>query len=192
MEQTHAPVAGRRFLGGLSPRMTAFVAIDAVLLLGFLAVLAFVLTGGLGGSTEQETPAAGASSRPTQTSSPASDEPAEASTVTFALPSGNIACEVGSDAATCTIANSTATVPADETCAGVVGVKLTVTAEGAAMPCVEGAAPGAAAEGTAVLEYGQSETVGDFTCTSSSTGVTCKHDPTGKGFKLARATSELF
>jgi len=96
------------------------------------------------------------------------------------------------DAATCTIASSTATPPTDATCTGVIGLKLTVTATGASRPCVEGAKPDVAAAGTPVLAYGQTKTVGAFTCTSSSNGVTCKHDPTGKGFKLERAGSSLF
>lgn len=192
MEQTPPPVAGRRSFGDLGPRMKAFVVADVVLLVGFFVVLALAATGGLGGSTAGETPAAGASSPPASASPSASDSAPAAATKTFALPSGNIACELAADSATCTIANSTATPPEDATCAGVIGLELTVTAEGVDLPCVEGASPGAAAAGTPVLDYGQSETVGDFTCTSSSTGVTCKHDPSGKGFRLARAGSEVF
>ena len=192
MDQSPAPAQGRRFLGSLSPRMVAFVVADVLLLLVFLVVLTLFLSGDLGGS-----PTAGATS-PSSATGPASASPSAsagapgAEAATFALPSGNIACEMSTDAATCTIANSSATPPKDDTCAGVVGLKLTVTADGASTPCVEGAAPGAAAAGTPVLDYGQSKTVGDFTCTSSSTGVTCKHVPTGKGFQLAKAGSKLF
>ncbi|QTE30451.1 hypothetical protein [Pengzhenrongella sicca] len=181
---------------GLSPRMKAFIAFDAVLLLAFVVVLGLFLSGAIGGSgepdadaTEDPRPLAGATAAP---ESPAAAEPSTDAGSTFALPSGNIACEITADAATCTIANTTAPAAEAPDCAGSVGPVLTVTAEGADTPCVEGALPGAAAPGTPVLEYGQSMTVGEFTCTSSSTGVTCKHDPTGKGFKLAKAGSELF
>lgn len=200
MEQLTAPDPGRRTVGGLGPRMRAFIIFDALLLLAFVVVLGLFVTGTIGGSepggaepaepgTAALSPSAGSTG--SESPDPASTEPAvDAST--FALPSGNIACEITADSATCTIANSSAAPPADASCTGDVGHVLTVTAEGAQAPCVEGALPGAAAEGTPVLEYGQSKTVGDFTCTSSSTGVTCKHDPSSKGFQLAKAGSTLF
>jgi hypothetical protein len=194
MDQSPTPAPSRFTLGTLGPRLTAFVAADVLLIVGFVVVLALYLSGSLGGSTS--TPAA-SSPRPSGTSAatPASPSPSSSapdkSAVAFALPSFNIACVIGSDGATCTIANSTATPAKPDTCKGVVGLKLTVTAKGSEMPCIEGAKPTAADPATPVLEYGQSKTVGDFTCTSSSTGVTCKDDKTGKGFKLARATSEI-
>jgi hypothetical protein len=163
-----------------------------VLLLAFVVVLALQLSGGLGGSTAASSPTGASSSTPSATdASPAPDVPSS-DAVIFALPSENIVCELSAQGARCTIANSTATPPVDETCSGVVGLVLTVDENGAATPCLEGAAPGAAAAGTAVLEYGQSKTVGDYTCTSSSTGVQCQNDKTSAGFKLARAGSELF
>ena len=198
MEQLPAPDQGRRTFAGLSPRMTAFVAFDALLLLAFLIALVLFVTGPPGGSN----PDAGSAPSPGTTTSGAapttgespkpSSAPAAKGSATFALPSGNIACKITTDAATCTVANSSATPPADSPCAASVGHVLTVTRKGAEMPCVEGALPGVAAPDTSVLEYGQSTTAGDFTCTSSSTGVTCKHDPTGKGFQLAREGSKLF
>lgn len=196
MDQSPAPAPGRRTLGTLSPRMTAFVVADALLLLAFLVVLALFLSGSIGGSASSgDEPSAatttGAGGTTTSSPSPSGTPDGEGATK-FALPSGNIACEITADAATCTIASSKATPPVDATCAGVIGLELTVTAKGAKMPCVEGALPGVAAKGTPILEYGQSKTAGDFTCTSSSTGVTCRHDPSGKGFQLARAGSKLF
>lgn len=202
MEQLTAPDPGRRTEGGLGPRMRAFIIVDALLLLAFLVVLGLFVTGTIGGSdpsgadtpepgTAAVSPSPSAGSTAGESPDPAATEPA-VETTTFALPSGNIACEITDDSATCTIANSSATPPADASCTGDIGHVLTVTAEGAQAPCVEGALPGVAAEGTPVLEYGQSKTVGDFTCTSSSTGVTCKHDPSSKGFQLAKAGSTLF
>jgi len=194
MEQLSAPESGRRTFAGLSPRMVAFIAADAVLVAGFLVFLVLFLAGSFGAQGDDAGTGVSAASTPSSSgTSPAPSSGAAAgSTQIFALPSGNIACEITTDAATCTIANTSAVPPADASCAGSIGHKLTVTAKGAEMPCVEGALPGVAAKDTTILDYGQSTTVGAFTCTSSSTGVTCKHDPTGKGFQLAKAAAKLF
>ncbi|NMR19644.1 hypothetical protein [Cellulomonas fimi] len=185
---------GRSRRGALGPRLTTFVVVDALLVLAFLVVLVLFLSSGpgTGGDAAPDDGATPAATGPTSPGAAPSAGSAGDDDTTFALPSGNIACEMSTDAATCTIANTTATPPPDAGCTGVIGRILTVTAEGAEMPCVEGALPGVAAPGTAVLEYGDSTTVGDFTCTSSSTGVTCRHDPSGRGFALARARAELF
>ena len=194
MDQSPAPGPGRRMLGTLGPRMTIFVVVDAVLLLAFLVVLALFLSGSIGGSSsarDQTSSAAPTGTASGSTPRPSGTSPGKAATK-FTLPSGNISCEITADAATCTIASSTATPPVDASCTGVIGLVLTVTAKGATMPCVHGTVPGKAAAGSAVLNYGQSKTVGDFTCTSSSTGVSCRHDPSGKGFQLAKAGAKLF
>ncbi len=192
MDQSPAPTQGRGLLGTLSPRMTVFLVADGVLVLAFVVVLALYLSGGLGGSAAGSTSSAATSSTSGTVSAAPTPDATSPDAVIFALPSGNIACDLSATGAKCTIANSSATPPADDTCSGVIGLVLTVDEKGAATPCVEGAAPGAAAAGTPVLEYGQSKTVGDYTCTSSSTGVTCQNDKTSAGFKLARAGSELF
>jgi len=194
MEQLSAPEPGRRTIGSLSPRMVAFIAADAVLVAGFVVFLVVFLAGSFGGQAGDAGTAGSAASTPSSsgTSPQPSGGAAGGSTQVFALPSGNIACEITTDAASCTIANTSAVPPADASCTGSIGHTLTVTADGAKMPCVEGALPGVAAKDTKILDYGQSTTVGAFTCTSSSTGVTCKHDPTGKGFQLAKAGAKLF
>jgi len=179
-------------LGGLGPGMTAFVVVDALLLAAFLVMLVVFVSQSLGGSSDSAVePVSPAVASGVAASAAPSSTSAGEDTVKFSLPSGNISCEITPDAATCTIANSSATPPVDAKCSGVIGVKLTVTAKGASMPCVKGAPPGVAPAGTPVLEYGQSKSAGDFTCSSSSTGVKCLHVPSGKGFKLARAGSEL-
>jgi hypothetical protein len=195
MKHLLVPGSGRRTLAGLGPRMTAFVVADAVLLLAFVVFLVLSLTGSIGAPAT--TGGAATTVRPSG-AAPAAAAPAPPSASTsaastrFALPSRNIGCEITAKAATCTIASSTASPPAVASCKGSVGQVLTVTASGASTPCIDGPPPGPAAPDASVLGYGQSTTAGDFTCTSSSTGVTCKHDPSGKGFQLARAGSKLF
>lgn len=185
---TSRPARGRR---GLGPGLTVFLVVDILLVLAVLVALAAFLSGG------ERDPAAGADPEASSTA-PADPgaEPEETPTgeVTpgaFASPSGNIACEITDVAATCTIADSTAEPVAVENCAGTAGQVLTVTAEGVTTPCVQGALPGPAAPGTPVLEYGESTTSGNFTCESERSGMTCRYDPTGAGFSLARAGHQV-
>ena len=63
-----------------------------------------------------------------------------------------------------------------------------VGADGVHIPCADGPAPGPAPAGTAQLEYGRTSTVGGYSCASSTNGVRCVADATGKGFELARAS----
>ena len=46
--------------------------------------------------------------------------------------------------------------------------------------------------GADVLDYGQSAQRGQFTCTSSQAGVTCKDAGTGHGFDLSRQAYRLY
>jgi hypothetical protein len=187
---TPGPGAGRR---GLGPGMTVFLVVDVLLVLAVAVALAAYFSGGdRPGPTAEATPSATAPATPGSTPTATPGQPTDAGPRAFALPSGNIACEIDDDAATCTIADSAAEPATEEGCAGVVGPILSVSAEGASTPCVQGALPGAAAPGTPVLDYGESSTVGDFTCTSSTSGVMCRHEPSEAGFTLARAGHQIF
>ncbi|WNB86742.1 hypothetical protein [Cellulomonas sp. ATA003] len=192
---TARPARGRR---GLGPGLTVFVVVDVLLVVAALVVLAAFLSGrGEPGTTVDPSPSV-ASTAPAPTDpgptapAPTAGPGTSADAGTFASPSGNIACEIGADAATCTIADSTAEPVTVEGCAGPVGQVVTVTAAGSETPCITGAIPGPAAPGTPVLDYGQSATVDDFTCESEESGMTCRHEPSGAGFTLARAGVELF
>ncbi len=191
MDQSTAVRPARR---GLGPGMTAFVVVDVLLVLAALVALTLYLSDGRTGGDPAagESPGAGSTgtTAPGDGRSPTTD--ASSGPGTFALPSGNIACEITGEAASCTIADSTAEAVPVEGCAAPAGQLVRVTADGAETPCPRGALPGPAAAGTPVLEYGESTTVGDFTCTSSTSGVTCRHDPSGAGFSLARAGHRLF
>ena len=71
-------------------------------------------------------------------------------------------------------------------CTGTVGSVFSVTAaEGATLPCVDAVPP--RPDGATVLEYGQASTIGEMTCLSSRNGATCRHNPTGAGFSVAKA-----
>jgi hypothetical protein len=180
----------------LSRGMLTFVVVDAVLLLGFAVVAVLVLTGVLGGGDDGQTAEPASSSAPSDGSSPGgnprstpSAPPSGALALqTFALPSGNIACVMSNDGATCTIASISFAPPTDASCTGTIGHVFVVNATGLSIPCVDGPAPAAAPEGTPVLQYGQVSSVGGYTCESAETGVTCRNDKTGQGFALARAS----
>jgi hypothetical protein len=184
-------MAGPRNGMRLGRRMATFIVVDAVLVTLFLVVLALTLTGslaGLGGSGSS----LGAPS--TQASTPVGLAPAvspSGSTTTmslasFALPSGNIACTMSNDGARCTIASITFTTPAGAACTGTTGHVFTLGPDGVTIPCVDGPAPGPAPAGTPRLEYGSVSAVGGYTCTSSTNGVRCVQDASGRGFDLAR------
>ena len=180
---------------GLSRGLKAFIALDVVLVLAFIAVLASVLAG-RGGPEPEAGSTATATATPQAETTPEPTAPAEPETpqnlTDFVLPSGNIVCTMSETAATCTILEfSYEPPPPPEGCPGPVGSTLTVNAEGAGFVCPQ-AEPVPAAETTPVLEYGEGSTLGDITCLSSQNGVFCRHDPSGAGFSLARAGTQLF
>ncbi len=177
--------------GGLSRLETTLAIVDAILVVTFLIIVIMVqpFSSGAGSNTSgtdsavEQTPDSTIPADPT--------DPAELSA--FVLPSGNIWCAMTPTSATCTIANFTFTAPpAPADCAGTVGNTLEVVAgQEAQMVCVVGEPP-AVPSGAPTLEYGEASTVGEMTCHSSTNGVTCRDNPTGNGFSLARAGYVFF
>lgn len=102
----------------------------------------------------------------------------------FALPSRNITCALSSAGATCVISQIDAAPTPTPTCTGSVGHQAVLDATGLHTPCTTGS-PTPDPDGL-VLPYGASQTVGDYTCTSATTGVTCTSKG-GAGFRLARS-----
>ena len=173
----------------------ALLAIDAVLVLAFLVLLATTLTGGDGAPQEPAAaPSTVATAEPETT--PEASAPAEPDVpeelAAFVLPSGNIHCAMTASTATCTILEYGFTPPAPpEGCAALGGTLTVDAAAGASFVCADTPVPAPAA-GTPVLDYGGGSTVGEMTCLSSQNGVFCRHNPTGAGFSLARAGTQLF
>jgi len=165
--------------------MTTFVVVDLILVLSFFALLVMALTGA-GGSATTASPAPSEVAEASPEAS-APEAPADAETLAaFVLPSGNIWCAMTQTSATCTVLRFTFTPPAvPEGCTGTVGNVLTLSVDGPSLPCQTGD-PAAPPEGAPVLEYGQASTVGELTCHSSTNGATCRHNPTGSGFSVAR------
>ena len=159
----------------------ALVALDAVLVAAVLVVVLLVTRPG--GTTAAPPQASGTGSQSAGATPSPSSTPGPPR---FQLPSGNIACTMTADAVTCTIANKTFTTPPAASCTGgTVGHTVVLDAHGVSVPCVTGAAPGLAGGDVPVLPYGATSTVGQYTCTSATNGVTCT-GPRGVGFRLAR------
>lgn len=174
-------------LAGLSRGLKIFLVADLVLVV-VLGVTAILVLGGRSSADDRaDTPQASASSSAPAVEPSTSDDAATSDTEqTFASPTGNIACDLTADGVTCTIANTSVEAPAIEGCTGAgTGHVITLTAEGVDVPCTD-QAPGAAGADVDVLEYGNSRTVGDYTCSSASNGMTCV-DGTGVGFRIATA-----
>lgn len=177
----------------LSPTgMTTFLVVDAILVVTFLVLLVMHVVNSSGGGSAP--PAAAATSdapsaepettpEATAPSAPADNQ----GLAEFVLPSGNIWCSMTETSATCVIGQYSFAPPTPPPgCTGIVGPVFTVTAaDGAEQPCVPEVPP--RPDDAPVLEYGQASTIGEMTCYSSRNGATCRHDPTGEGFSVARA-----
>ncbi|NTW39197.1 MAG: hypothetical protein HGA44_04795 [Cellulomonadaceae bacterium] len=182
-----APGQGGR--PSLTPGMTTFVVVDVILVVTLLVLVVMQVVNAGGPTTPAPGQAVESSAAPESTpEQSAPPSPTDAAELTsFVLPSGNIYCAMTATSATCTIITFTFTAPKPPAgCAGTVGNLLEVTAgQDPTMPCVT-TAPGPAPADTPVLEYGQASTVGEMTCHSSTNGATCRHNPSGKGFSIAR------
>lgn len=180
---------------GLSPALIAFIVFDVLLVVAVVVLGFSMASGGDDEPTAAPTSASsGASSAPAATDdaqAPASpDAPAEG-TKRVASPTGNITCDLSPEGASCTIAALAAEPAADPACEGTVGYVVVLDPSGVSTPCEENR-PAKAAADVPVLEYGSAETVNNFECASSESGMTCTDTNTGKGFTLARAGVTTF
>ena len=109
----------------------------------------------------------------------------------FSAPSKNIACVFVDAQVRCDINKHDWPTPArPASCELDYGNGLSVGAGRADFTC---AGDTVLSEPTAqVLEYGQSVTVQDLTCTSQKEGVTCRNTVTGHGFTLAKEAPSRF
>jgi hypothetical protein len=64
---------------------------------------------------------------------------------------------------------------------------VVLNTDGVTVPCVEGADPAVASADVTVLDYGRSQQVGGYTCTSATNGMTCVVEESGVGFRVATA-----
>jgi hypothetical protein len=112
-----------------------------------------------------------------------------AAATAFVSPTRNIGCSVSAAGARCDIRAKNWTAPKPATpCAASWGDAVQVGPGGAGFACHSDTLLGA----TDVLAYGRSAKAGQYRCDSVETGVTCRHEGTGKGFSLAREAFDLF
>ncbi|RIJ70996.1 hypothetical protein D1871_16435 [Nakamurella silvestris] len=111
----------------------------------------------------------------------------------FSSPSGNIGCDISADSSVrCDIAAYTYSLPSGmEACDfGNRGNALMVEpGHNGYFPCVSDTV---LTTSSPVLAYGRTATLGDITCTSAETGVTCTDRASGHGFRIAKASYKLF
>ena len=189
----------------LSTGMRVFLAVDRVLVVVFLVLLATNRPSGepeagAGASVSRESQTSAAAPETTSSSaereveeSPSPEETSE-EPLLFASPSGNIQCSVTADAASCTISSvADGALIEDDSCEGTVGHVVRVDSFGEAeRPCLLDDPPKQAPKSMPVLDYEESNAAFGFTCTSSRSGIICRHEETGHGFSVARAGSSLF
>lgn len=112
----------------------------------------------------------------------------------FMTPSKNINCNgwvSDGGGIDCTIVNKSGTPPSakPQSCAGVWGHAFSLYGNGKAeMRCEKKVH---SVDFYPVIPYGESGTFGDITCTSESTGLTCRNKR-GHGFFLSRRAQKLF
>lgn len=100
----------------------------------------------------------------------------------FALPSGNVVCEIVAEEARCDIATATYdTSDAPQDCPVGWAMTLAVGVDVAGPRCA-GERP--MPQAPLVLDYLQSTRVGGFSCSVAQSGVACRNDATGHGFWL--------
>ena len=181
----------------LTPAQVLLIVVVSALVLLFVILLVGRMTGGgtppaADASTAQTQPATPSSTSdgeaPTGTPTPADEETESAEPEYFASPSGNIVCALTTDSADCVIASFDYEPEDAEGCEDDAGGHLRVEPAGASMPCE----PLVVAGDVPALDYGETTSAHGYTCESAESGVTCRHDESGYGFSVARASYNLF
>lgn len=106
----------------------------------------------------------------------------------FQSPSGNIGCDIRDGIAACVVGeNSWNAPPPDEYCDATWGISVEVAGSLGTLTC----RGDATAQGPA-LPYGYEIEFGPVLCRSEESGVTCDNRTTGHGFKVNRASFDLY
>lgn len=164
------------------------IAVVTLLVLVFL-VLLLDRVGGGSGATPEGQGSAGAGATPTadETGSPIAVVDLAAQEYSFQMPSGNIGCALSAEGVLCAILAFDYEPPAVPGCEADTGIAFALDPEGTSAVCSTGAPDfGGAAE----LPYGESLTVGEFTCDSTEQGVSCSNG-SGQEFSLRRGDYNL-
>jgi len=174
--------AARRLSGGEK----ALIAVVTVLVIVFLVLLA-QRPGAAPPADEAATAGAGpgGSASPSATVNPVLD--LESQGYSFQLPSGNIGCAMSASGVLCAIRSFDYPPPDLPGCDADTGVAFELDADGTSAACTTGTPDFG---DVAVLPYGESTTVGEFTCESSEQGVSCSN-AAGQEFSVRRSDYNL-
>ena len=199
-------LGGRRSSRG---RIVGLLAVVALLLLGgVVGAIALTSRSGGGATATPAAPPPTAAAAPPTAPATGSVDPGTGLTLVdvapfgadgprFTTPSRNISCRLtdtsptGDGEARCDVAQTTWSLPPEPAdCAGAWGGGASVSgAERARLTC---ASDTVADPGLRVLEYRQAVSYGGVVCDSQETGVRCVNRATGHGFRVARASYDLF
>jgi eukaryotic-like serine/threonine-protein kinase len=109
----------------------------------------------------------------------------------FASPSRNIACVMTADQVRCDVASTTWQLPPKPAdCTGAFGTGAAVSGTGSGQLTCAGDT--VADPALTALPYGQGVRFAGVVCVSSETGMRCTNAATGHGFRVARASYDLF
>lgn len=108
----------------------------------------------------------------------------------FLSPSGNIVCGMSRTAAACEVTvHSWSAPPKPERCAPMAYGDRVDLGRRATWPCYTDSVGNPQGK---VLGYGMQERVGYMLCRSLRTGMLCRNELTGHGFKLSRTVARFF
>lgn len=175
------------------------------ILLALLCATGLALLAGCGGDAETVTvvetaPAETAPAETTPSEVPAApadaDEEPDSDPVVlefFRTPTGNIGCAISDEGARCDIGQRDWTAPRPAGCPAEsdYGQGLAVDDEDGpgTVVCAGDSVLDPSAQ---PLDYGNSISAGDFTCTSEQVGVTCRDDGDNRGFFISTQSYRLF
>jgi hypothetical protein len=116
---------------------------------------------------------------------------AQAESEQFQSPSGNIACDISAGGVACDIRDYTYQPPPPPLCAQHLawGNRFGLDRGKAAVIVCHGDT--LRVPGEATLDYGQTKSVGTFTCDSELSGVKCTDSSTGHYFRVSRDSYDL-
>jgi hypothetical protein len=122
--------------------------------------------------------------------SPAVNESPAATTAWFSSPSRNIACSMYTSGVRCDVLVHTyKPTRRPASCEADWGTAFEVKTTGKGhFRCVADSVNGPAP----ILKYGHSKSIGRFTCTSRTTGMTCIDRYNGHGFRASKSSYRLF
>ena len=109
----------------------------------------------------------------------------------FQSPSGNIACDIRTEAVACDISEHTYQLPPPPPCAQHVSWGNRFLLEQGKAAVIECHGDTLRVPGEPTLNFGQTKSVGTFTCDSEPSGMKCTDSSSGHSFRVSRDSYDL-